>query len=79
MQIENKSHVFDLVISNKVEYVKLDIYNLSIASIEILDYVENEKYVESYLTLIRARDIAIKNKNNNKMLKTMNFFIRFLI
>ena len=85
MQPANESQIIDLVIKNKFQYVKLDIYNLSIASIEILEYIENKKMVDSYTTLIRARDIAIINENN-KMFESINFaimmlnkkFIRFL-
>lgn len=74
MQIANESHIIDLVIKNKSQYVKLDIYNLSIASIEILEYIENKKYVDSYITCIRARNIAIIN-GNNKMFQSINYAI----
>jgi hypothetical protein len=74
MQIANESYVIDLIIKHKSQYVKLDIYDLSIASIEILEYIDNKKYVDSYITCIRARDIAI-NKKDNKMFESINYAI----
>ena len=74
MQIANESYVIDLIIKHKSQYVKLDIYDLSIASIEILEYIDNKKYVDSYITCIRARDIAIIN-GNNKMYQSINYAI----
>jgi len=64
MQSINTSTYSDLFITSKAKYCKLNIYDLSLASMEILEYIDNEHYIHRYLSCIHARDIAIRNNNN---------------
>lgn len=56
----------DVIIANKREYLKCDVYDISIAAVSNLEYVSNESFVKSYVSAIKNRNNAIKNYDGRK-------------